>query len=336
VIHEGVKAGLVGAALDGSALIGGVNIARRGRRPRRVAITGGSSGIGLATARRLIEDGAHVVLIARGADGLADADRKLGGAATISADVAAPAAIHDALAQAAELLGGLDAVVAAAGAASYGPFVASAADDYERTIRTTLLGLVNTAHAALPHLQATRGSLVVVGSVAGRLPTPWLATYAAAKHGVRGFVRSLACELRALRVPVAVSLIAPGPVDTPFWRRARTPDRRLPPELRGVYRAEDVAAEITRALYAPGRVERTVGGLFGPAIIVDALMPNRVLPTLGVLARLGWRARHRSPRSDEDGLSGPTTTAEQSGGLSSRGSSLRKLRDLATGDGSGD
>jgi hypothetical protein len=105
--------------------------------------------------------------------------------------------------------------------------------------------------------------------------------------------------------------------------------------LRGVYRAEDVAAEITRALYAPGRVERTVGGLFGPAIIVDALMPNRVLPTLGVLARLGWRARHRSPCSDEDGLSGPTTTAEQSGGLSSRGSSLRKLRDLATGDGSG-
>jgi NAD(P)-dependent dehydrogenase (short-subunit alcohol dehydrogenase family) len=294
-------------------------------------ITGGSSGIGLATARRLIHDGASVVLIARGADGLADAARKLGDATTISADVAAPGAIHAAMAQAAELLGGLDAVVAAAGAASYGPFVSSAEDDYERTIRTTLLGVVNTAHASLPHLRATCGSLVVVGSVAGRLPTPWLAAYAAAKHGVRGFVRSLGCELRALRIPVTVSLIAPGPVDTPFWRRARTPDRRLPPELRGAYRAEDVAAEIVRALSERGRLERTVGGLFGPAIIVDALLPNRVLGPLGVLARLGWRARGRSPRSEDDGLTGPTTTAEQSGGLTSRASALRKFRDLAYG-----
>jgi NAD(P)-dependent dehydrogenase (short-subunit alcohol dehydrogenase family) len=229
--------------------------------------------------------------------------------------------------RAAELLGGLDAVVACAGAASYGPFVASTEEDYERTMRTTLLGVVNTTHAALPHLRASSGSLIVVGSVAGRLPTPWLAAYAAAKHGARGFVRSLECELRALRIPVAVSLIAPGPVDTPFWRRARTPDRRLPPELRGVYRAEDVAAEIAHALQTPGRpLERTVGGLFSPAIVVDALLPNRVFGPLGLLARLGWRAREHSPRSGEDALSEPATRAEQSGGLVSRRSSLSKFR----------
>lgn len=297
--------------------------------PRRVVVTGGSSGIGLATARRLIQDEARVVLIARGAEGLDDAARQLGCAGTISADVAEPIDILAAVTQASELLGGLDAVVAAAGAASYGPFTSAAEEDYERTIRTTLLGVVNTAHAALPHLRATRGHLVVVGSVAGRLPTPWLAAYAAAKHGVRGFVRSLECELRALRTPVSVSLIAPGPVDTPFWRRARTPDRRLPPELRGAYRAEDVADEIARALQARGRVERTVGGLFVPAIIVDALFPNRVLAPAGVLARLGWRRRERSPKSGDDGLTGPTTTAEQSGGLTSRASLLRKLRDAA-------
>lgn len=60
--------------------------------------------------------------------------------------------------------------------------------------------MVNTAHAALPHLESTAGALVAVGSVAGRVPTPWLAVYAAAKHGVRGFVRSLDAELRGLVV----------------------------------------------------------------------------------------------------------------------------------------
>ena len=60
-------------------------------------------------------------------------------------------------------------------------------------------------------------------------------------------------------------------------------------------------------------------------VVVSAVLGR----ALGVLARLGWRRRERSPRSDEDGLSGPTTTAEQSGGLTSRGSLLRKLRDVA-------
>jgi NAD(P)-dependent dehydrogenase (short-subunit alcohol dehydrogenase family) len=301
---------------------------RRSLTSRRVLITGGTSGIGLATARQLTDVGARVILLARGDAGLADAASKLRGAATVSADVRNAAELEDAVAHAAESFGGLDAVVANAGAATYGPFIESAVDDYEQTIRTTLLGMINTAHASIPHLKRTRGCLVVVGSVAGRLPTPWLSAYAAAKHGVRGFVRSLECELHALGVPVELALVAPGPVDTPFWRRARTPDGRLPPELHGVYDANDVAGEVLRALRGAGSLERTVGGLFAPAIILDALLPNLILRPLGVAARLGWRVRQHQPQSGEDAFAQPTSGARQSGELSSRPSLLRLMRGI--------
>ncbi len=289
-------------------------------------ITGGTSGIGLVTARKLVSAGSHVAVLARGDSGLTAVREELPQVSVIAADVGDTSQAHSAVQSAADRLGGLDAVIANAGAAMYGPFLDSAPDDYEQTIRTTLLGIVHTAHAALPHLARTSGTLVVVGSVAGRLPTPWLAAYAAAKHGVRGFVRSLVCELRAMRVPIDVALIAPGPVDTPFWRRARTPDQRLPPEIRGAYRPEDVAAEVIAALRGTGPVERTVGGLFVPAIALDALMPNRILRPLGTVARLGWRAREKRPFSDDDAFEQPTSSAEAEGGLSSRPSLLEALR----------
>ena len=295
---------------------------------RRVLITGGTSGIGLAVAQQLTDAGARVILLARGHAGLNDAASKLGPAATVSADVGEAVELEAAVAEAADVFGGLDAVIANAGAATYGPFTDSSVEDYQQTIRTTLLGMINTAHAALPHLERTRGSLVVVGSVAGRLPTPWLSAYAAAKHGVRGFARSLACELTALDIPVEVALIAPGPVDTPFWRRARTPDRRLPPELHGVYDADDIAAEAVRALRGAGPMERTVGGLFLPAIILDALVPNLLLRPLGVVARLGWRNRQEQPPSGEDAFAQPTASARRSGELSSRRSVLGLVRSV--------
>jgi NAD(P)-dependent dehydrogenase (short-subunit alcohol dehydrogenase family) len=301
---------------------------RRSLAARRVLITGGTSGIGLATAHQLTDAGARVILLARGHAGLGDAASRLGGAATVSADVGDATELNAAVAEAADVFGGLDAVVANAGAATYGPFAESSVEGYEQTIRTTLLGMINTAHAALPHLERTAGQLVVVGSVAGRLPTPWLSSYAAAKHGVRGFVRSLACELTALDIPVDLALVAPGPVDTPFWRRARTPDGRLPPELRWVYDADEVADEVMRALRGAGPFERTVGGLFAPAIILDALVPNLLLRPLGIAARLGWRARQDQPESSEDAFAQPTARARRSGELSSRPSLLRLARSV--------
>jgi short-subunit dehydrogenase len=298
---------------------------------KRVLITGGSSGIGLTVARSLDGTGARVVLLARGAQGLAEAAQTLENCAgTIAADVTDADAIASAVSEASGLLGGLDVVVACAGAGAYGPFLEMAPEDWQRTVAITLVGLMNTAHAAIPELELAEGTLVVIGSVAGRLPTPWLAAYTAAKHGVRGFLRSLDTELRAQRRPVSLALVAPGPVDTPFWQRARTPDGRLPPEIAGAYRPEDVANEVLRAIADPRRLERTVGGLFAAVAFVDSLIPNRVLAPLGLLARLGWRAREQRPVSDDDALSQPTSSAHREGGLASRGSGLQQARDLGS------
>jgi NAD(P)-dependent dehydrogenase (short-subunit alcohol dehydrogenase family) len=134
---------------------------------RRVLITGGSSGIGLACAQRLAADGARIALLARGADALQLArDRLPGRVATIAADVTDAAAMREAVSEATARLGGLDAVVAGAGAAAYGPFADMTVEDYERTVRVTLLGVLNTAHAALPQLSRSGGTLVVVSSTA--------------------------------------------------------------------------------------------------------------------------------------------------------------------------
>lgn len=296
---------------------------------RRVLITGGSSGIGIACGRELARRGATVGLVARGEAALGEAATALGpSAVTADADVRDLEGLRAAFATVAGALGGLDAVIANAGAGAYGPFVEMSPEDYELTVETTLLGTMHTAHLAIPYLRQTRGTLVIVGSVAGRIATPWLSTYAAAKHGVRGFARSLSVELRALDIPVNVALVAPGPVDTPFWRRARSTDERLPPKLAGVYRPADVAAEVARALHDP-RTERTVGGLMAAWAFVDAVAPNVALRAMGPLARLGWRKRERHPPAPEDALTDRAKAAEISGGMPSRPSALRKLRDWA-------
>lgn len=294
---------------------------------RRVLITGGSSGIGLACAHALVRDGATVALSARPGPALERAAASLGPRAiAVAADVRSPHEARAAVAEAADRLGGLDALVANAGAAAYGPFMEMDPEDFRLTVETTMLGTLNTVHAALPHLARTRGTVVIVGSVAARVATPWLASYSAAKHGVRGFGRALQAELAALRIPARVAMVHPGPVDTPFWRRARTVDRRRPPKVRGAYRAEDVADEVLRALDSP-RTERMVGALMAVWAFADALAPNLSVRATGPIARLGWRRRARQPAQADDALTRHASEPAVDGGLRSRPSVLRRIRD---------
>jgi NADP-dependent 3-hydroxy acid dehydrogenase YdfG len=294
-----------------------------------VLITGGSSGIGLACAHRLTADGHRVALLARSHEGLSRVSGDLHPEpAVVVADVTDAERLEAAVEEAADALGGLDTVVANAGAAAYGPFVEMKREDIHRTLDITLVGMINTVHAALPHLERTKGTLVVMGSVAGRAPTPWLSVYAAAKHGVRGFVRSLRAELPALGIPVQIALVAPGPVDTPFWRRARTTDGRLPPRLFGTYTPEDVAAEVARALQKP-RHERTVGGLMAAWVSLDGAAPGLTLWLTERFAKVGWRKRKKRPETTADALSQPVEEPAMEEGLSSRPSALRRLRDWA-------
>ncbi len=295
----------------------------------RVLITGGSSGIGLATAERLASRGARIALLARGEEGLVKAAAKVATCEGVFvADAGKLEQLTAAVDAATERLGGLDVVVSGAAALAYGPFLELSPEDYERVISSTFLSGVNTAYASIPHLARSEGALVFIASIAGRIPVPWLTAYAASKHGLRGFARSLTCELKALDVPVRVALINPGPVDTPIWRRMHTPDGRMPPAVTGAYKPQDVAAEVELAIRGRGAMERTVGGLMAVWATIDAVMPNTALRATAAVSRLGWRKREERPPQHSDGLSEPLAEAHRSGGLVSRPSLLTRLRTL--------
>lgn len=173
---------------------------------RRIVLTGASSGIGLAAGLALANEGADLVLLARGERGLKRAvelTRARGVQAhALPVDVADRDGIEAAIEEAAELLGGIDVFVSNAAATAYGPFSEIAPNDFERTIEVTLLGAVHGVRTALPHLERTRGTVIGVASILSRVPMPLFAGYVAAKHGLRGFLGSLRIELRvqALRL----------------------------------------------------------------------------------------------------------------------------------------
>lgn len=247
----------------------------------RVLITGASSGIGAELARRLARRGDDLVLVARGRDGLekvADEVREAGGYALIeTADVTDREALEAAVGRGAEALGGLDAVVANAGAAAYGLFAEMDAEDVDRTFEVTLNGAVNTARAALPFLEESGGVLVVTGSVGGIHPLPMMSAYTAAKYGVRGFFHALRLELRASGSRVRVALVHPGPVDTPFWVNV-TPVDGMPPNMppQIAQSPERVAKAIVRALEQP-KPERVVGALMKALAVVPRPVRDYVL-----------------------------------------------------------
>lgn len=208
-------------------------------------VTGASSGIGAATARRLAREGASVALVARRADRLAEVVRAIesegGTARAIASDITTRAAAHDAVEQAVAAFGRLDTVVNNAGAMLVGPFADAPDGEWERMVDINLMGLLYVTKAALPHLikaaeQDPRrtADLVNISSSAGRVARPGTAVYNLTKFGVNGFSEALRQEMQSLRV--RVSVIEPGNVDTELASHTRE-------ELRAGVEAQTQAIE---------------------------------------------------------------------------------------------
>jgi len=186
-------------------------------------VTGASSGIGAATARRLAAEGAAVALVARRRDRLdhlASAIRGDGGTAlVVQADVTsqqqAVAAVEHAVAE----MGRLDTVVNNAGILLRGPALEAPIDEWDRMVAVNVQGVLYVTHAALPHLvRAAEDSprrvadIVNISSTAGRVSRPGSGVYALTKFGINAFTESLRQEL--LKRRVRVSVVEPGTVDT--------------------------------------------------------------------------------------------------------------------------
>jgi len=168
----------------------------------RVAlITGGASGIGAELARQLSARGMRLGLIDIDADRL---DGIVEGAETAVADVRDAEALTAAIDDLARRLGGIDVAVANAGIATGGPLRLVAPETVEETIDVNLLGVWRTARAAMPHVLARRGHLLLVASAAAVLPTAGLGAYSASKAGVEGLGRAMRVELRPHGVTVGI------------------------------------------------------------------------------------------------------------------------------------
>lgn len=187
---------------------------------KRVLITGGSSGIGLALAQALQARGARVFITGRRQDALDAALRTLGTAAGTCADVATPAGRAATLEGALAALGGLDLLVNNAGGVRAGRLERTAEADIEAMLGVDLLAPILLTRAALPALRASGDAMVVnVSSGIALVGAPFYATYAAAKAGLARFGEALRRELKGEGIHVLTAY--PGATDTPMMRTNR-------------------------------------------------------------------------------------------------------------------
>jgi NAD(P)-dependent dehydrogenase (short-subunit alcohol dehydrogenase family) len=181
-------------------------------------ITGGNSGIGFATAKLFVAEGARVAITGRNPETLAAAAAELGAnALPIPVDVTDVAALERAVVQAAQKLGKLDVVFANAGIGGVSPVGQTSLAAFEQILRTNLTSVFFTVQAAAPHLK-DGASIILNGSVHATMGVPGWSAYAATKAGVRAMTRNLASELAPRRI--RVNQVTPGATRTPIWSNA--------------------------------------------------------------------------------------------------------------------
>lgn len=229
-------------------------------------VTGASSGIGEATAKALAARGAKVAVAARRLERLERLAAEIGGgghtALAIKADVSDQQQAIEAVERTVDELGGLDVLVNNAGQMLLGPIEGAPTEEWDRMIDLNLKGLVNTTHAALPHLLAAardsrRGcaDVVNISSVAGRVARAGSGVYNLTKHGVGAFSESFRQEFATRKVRSIV--IEPGAVETELTDHIREEFRETVRErLAGieVLRPADVADAIAYAVTRPAHV----------------------------------------------------------------------------------
>ncbi|MET0407285.1 MAG: glucose 1-dehydrogenase [Hyphomicrobium sp.] len=175
-------------------------------------ITGGSSGIGLATAKRFIEEGAHVVITGRREEELKQAAATLkGNVTTVVGDVARVEDLDRLFAVVKEKHGHIDVLFANAGAGRVASLQAATEEHFDQTFDANVKGTFFTVQKALPLLK-DGASIIVTSSVTNVLGAPGFSAYAASKAAVRNFVRAWTMELKDRKI--RVNCVSPGPTET--------------------------------------------------------------------------------------------------------------------------
>jgi NAD(P)-dependent dehydrogenase (short-subunit alcohol dehydrogenase family) len=218
-------------------------------------ITGGASGIGLATARALHSKGAHVVLADVNRQGLQEAEQQIrqsnagiseatGDVRGIYTDVTDEAAVRALMQQAVDAHGRIDLVVTSAGIGRGGSIDTFTSQEMQTMMNINFMGTFNAVKAALPTMRKQQsGHFVFLSSVAGKLAVPLLSGYCASKWAVRGFSGALRAELYGSGI--GITTVYPAWVDTPMIHQEADPMAQM--NIQALLTPEQVAQEILQA-----------------------------------------------------------------------------------------
>jgi len=243
-----------------------------------IVITGASSGIGLTTAEMAAARGARVVLNARNEADLraaVDRIRQHGGHATSIAGDVADDAVMERLGQCAlDEFGALDTWVNNAGIGVYGRLEETSMADKRRLFDVNFWGVVNGCKAAVRAMRRHGGGAIInIGSIESERAMPLHGIYAASKHAVKAYTDALRMELEADAVPIAVTLVKPASINTPFTEHARnymSKEAEYPPP---VYSPEEVARTILKCAEVPTR-DILVGGSGKMISLMEKVAPR--------------------------------------------------------------
>jgi short-subunit dehydrogenase len=280
-----------------------------------MVITGASSGIGLATARMAATRGAKVVLAARDEaelQGLVGEITASGGEAiAVAADVAAPEDVERIGERAMNSFGRIDTWFNNAGVSVYGKLMDVPLDDQRRVFDTNFWGVVHGSRTAVRFMRTGGGVLINMGSIVSDRAVPLQGIYAASKHAIKAYTDTLRMELEHDRAPIAVTLIKPGAIDTPYYQHAKNYMSEEPAPPPPVYSAETVARAVCECAARPVR-DISIGGGGRMIATMGSLAPR--LTDLYMERTMFAQQKSRRPNDHRDSLHSTSDNGEQSGG----------------------
>jgi len=275
-------------------------VAKKPLHEQVLVVTGASSGLGRAIARKAGERGAKVVVTARNAQALDNCVAEIEGVGSeglaAPGDVSGQAQVQRVVDAAVERFGRIDTYVANAIVTVYAEAERLEPDELRRVWDVNFFGVVYGYWAALPHLRSSRGTFLHVSSALAYRGIPLQAAYCSSKAGLRAFLESARVEEQKAGTGVAISLVLPVAINTPQFDRDRQKIGYQPEPVPPIYQPEPFAASTLRCAEHPLRELPVSWGA------QKLLWGQKLSPRAGdwILRRTGWKSQHTARRKPVD------------------------------------